>query len=393
MSINLDKDQQTVIDNFKNHKVMVISGGPGSGKTAIITEICNMLDSTNTTYALCGPTGKSAKRISELTKRKASTIHRLLKAGFGKWRHNKNNKLYTYKYVIVDESSMVDIELLWHLLQSFPDYVKFIFVGDMAQLPSVGPGAVLRDIIKCKKIPTYFLTQNHRQNKGSLIAENAKRINNGDLKLSFNDDMQFIQCENIIEIREKIPLFIEDFKTNGYNLLSDIQILTPQHNTKVGVTELNTMLRFYINPMAVPSEKFSVGDKVMQTTNNYNLNIFNGYIGTIVGENYYDYKIKFFNGEDDKTVINYPKSSSYDLMLAYVCTIHKYQGSEVKAGIIVVSNSHTYMWTRSLLYTAITRFKEKCIIVGDAQTFRKAILNTQENIRNSKLIERINGTL
>jgi exodeoxyribonuclease V alpha subunit len=392
----LDKDQQQVIDNFRKYNILIVSGGPGSGKTAIITEICNILDEDKISYALCGPTGKSAKRISELTKRKASTIHRLLKAGYGKWTYNKNNKLNTYKYIIIDEVSMVDVELLWHLLQSFPPFVKFILVGDVAQLPSVGPGAVLRDLIKCNKIPTYYLTQNHRQGSGSLIAENARRINNGELKLSFNEDMQFVSCENVIEIRERIPLFIEDFRKSSYNLLSDVQILTPQHNTKVGVTELNSMLRFYMNPTARPTEKMSVGDKVMQTTNNYQLNIYNGYVGTIIDDNYYNYKIKFFDGGDEEnaeSVIEYPKNNAYDLMLAYACTIHKYQGSEIKAGIVVVSNSHTYMWVRSLLYTAITRFKERCIILGDAQTFRKAILNTQENTRNSKLIERIRGTL
>jgi len=391
--LNLDKDQQKVIDNFQNHKISIITGGPGRGKTAIITEICNILDQNNLPYALCAPTGKAAKRMSELTKRKASTIHRLLKAGFGRWTYFRGNKLYTYKYVIIDETSMLDLELIWHLIQSFPDYTKFIFVGDIDQLPSVGPGTVLRDLVKSKLIPTYYLTINHRQGKGSLISENATRINNGELKLSFNEDIQFIECANVIEIREKIPLFIEDFKKSGYNLLSECQVLTPQHKTKVGVQELNDMLRYNMNESAIPSEKLSLYDKVMQTTNDYTLKVFNGYLGQIIEDNYYNYKIKFFDGSEDESIIEYPKSSASNLMLAYACTIHKYQGSEVKAGIIILSNAHTFMWDRQLLYTAVTRFKEKCIILGDSQTFRKAILTQKSGDRNSKLQERIKGLL
>jgi exodeoxyribonuclease V alpha subunit len=390
--LKLDIDQQRVIDEFRQHKLLIITGGPGRGKTAIITELCNILDSEHTTYALCAPTGKAAKRMAELTKRPASTIHRLLKAGYGRWTYNKNNRLHTYKYVICDETSMLDLELMWHLLQAFPDYTKFIFVGDIDQLPSVGPGTILRDLCRSGIIPTYRLTINHRQGLGSLIAHNATLVNEGKMKFTFGDDIVFIEANDPITIREKISNIIQGFKKLNYDLIKDVQVLTPQHKTKIGVAELNDMLRYSINPSARPTEKFSVGDKVMQTVNNYNLKIFNGYIGRIIESNYWEKKIEFFDGED-VNIIRYPKDNEYELMLAYACTIHKYQGSEVKAGIIVLSASHTFMWNRNLLYTAMTRFKERCVILGDAATFKKAIMSSTENVRNSKLMDRLHGRL
>lgn len=391
--LTLDLDQQKVIDNFRNHKLLIVSGSPGSGKTAIISHICDILDAENSKYLLCAPTGKAAKRMQELTQRPAATIHRTLKAGYGFWKHNRNKQIYDKNYVIVDEVSMLDLEVMWHLLQSFPDYTSFIFVGDVHQLPSVGPGSVLRDMVRSKLIPTYYLTYNHRQGKGSLIAHNATLINRGELKLTFGDDLQFIEASNPIEIREKVSSYIEVLKNDGYNLIQDCQVLSPQHSTAVGVQALNEMLRFSMNNTARPSEKLSVNDKVMQTANNYQLKIFNGYIGQILGETYSDYAIRFFDADDANTAVKYPKSNWQELMLAYCCTIHKYQGSEAKAGILILSNSHHYMWNRNLLYTAITRFKEKCIILGDVSTFKHAIMNNQESTRYSKLCDRLIGSI
>jgi exodeoxyribonuclease V alpha subunit len=388
----LDSDQQKVINEFQQHNITIISGPPGSGKTACIREICNILANDNQKFVLCGPTGKSAKRLQELTGKEAKTIHRLLKAGYGHWGYNASNKMYDIDFVIVDEMSMTDLELLWHLLQSFPSSAKFIFSGDVNQLPSVGPGTVLRDLVNSKLIPTYYLTHNHRQLKGSLITHNAGIINKGGLKLTFGDDIKFIEANNPIEIRELLPKLVAELENDGYNNIEEIQVLSPQHATPIGVSALNEMLRFIINPRSKPSEKFSVGDKVMQTTNNYELKIFNGYIGQILGQTSYDYAIKFFDA-DKNTVIKYPKQNSYELMLAYCTTIHKYQGSEAQSGIIVLSSSHTFMWNKELLYTAITRFREKCIIVGDAATFRKAITTPTLATRYSKLYERLKGLL
>ena len=391
----LDEHQQQAIDEFRKHKLLIITGGPGRGKTHVIKTICEILEANNHSYALCAPTGKAAKRMEELTKRKASTIHRLLNAGFGRWKYNKYNKLTTIQYVVVDETSMLDLEIVWHLLQAFPSHTHFVFVGDIDQLPSIGAGTVLRDLVRSGKVPTYYLKINHRQGKGSLIAENATYINEGKLVLTFDEDLRFIECENPIIIREHIDECIDELQSDGYNLISECQVLTPQHKTRIGVKDLNDMLRFKINKHAKPTEKFSVGDKVMQTVNNYNLGIFNGYVGQIISNDYYTLKIKFFDGteDDEVTYVDYPKTGLSELMLAYACTIHKYQGSESLAGVLVVSNSHHYMWTRNLLYTAITRFKEKCIIIGDSGTLRKAITNSTEQKRNSKLMDRIQGRL
>jgi exodeoxyribonuclease V alpha subunit len=391
--IKLDLDQQRVIDNFRSHNMQIISGSPGSGKTAIISYICDLLDTENIKYLLIAPTGKASKRMSELTKRPAKTIHRALKAGFGFWHFNENNKIYDINYVICDETSMLDLDVMHHLLQAFPVYTKFIFVGDVYQLPSVGPGSVLRDMVRSKLIPTYYLTYNHRQSKGSLIAHDATLINRGELKLTFGDDIKLVEADNPIDIRHEIEICIKELKADGYDLIADCQILTPQHSTMIGVTELNKMLRYLINDKAKPSEKFSIGDKVIQTVNNYQLKVFNGYIGKILGETYADYAIRFFDADDNTTAFKYPKSAWQELMLAYATTIHKFQGSETKAGILILSNSHHYMWNRNLLYTAITRFKEKCIIIGDLSTFKHAIQNNQEGTRYSKLCDRIRGIL
>jgi exodeoxyribonuclease V alpha subunit len=260
-------------------------------------------------------------------------------------------------------------------------------------LPSVGPGTVLRDLVKSNIIPTYRLTINHRQGLGSLIAHNATLINEGKLKLTFGEDIQFLKADNPISIREKIISLITEFRNKyNYDLIKDCQVLTPQHKTAVGVSELNTLLRYYMNPVAKPSEKISIGDKVMQTVNDYNLKVFNGYVGKVINKDYYFYYIEFFDG-DTITTVKYPVQSEQNLMLAYACTIHKYQGSEIKAGVIVLSSSHTFMWNRNLLYTAVTRFKERCIILGDEGTFKKAITNSTESSRNSKLIDRLHGRL
>jgi exodeoxyribonuclease V alpha subunit len=391
--LELDVYQKRVIDEFQQHKVCVVTGGPGRGKTAIITEICTILDIARMPYALCAPTGKAAKRMSELTGRSASTIHRLLNAGFGSWRYNAENQIQTYKYVICDETSMIDLEIMWHLLQAFPSYTKFIFVGDVDQLPSVGPGTVLRDMCRSGIVPVYRLIINHRQGKGSLIAHNASLVNEGKLKFTFGDDIQYVKADNSIDVREKISFLIDDLKNKGYDLIRDCQVLTPQHKTNIGVIELNNMLRYKINNSAIPTERISVGDKVMQSVNNYNLKVFNGYIGRVLERNYWGLRIEFFDGENETKVIQYDKDYEKDLILAYACTIHKYQGSEVKAGIIVLSSSHTYMWNRNLLYTAMTRFKELCIILGDETTFKKAVINSMENTRNSKLMDRLRGGL
>lgn len=389
-----DVDQTNVILSFLGQKDIIITGGPGTGKSHLTKIICKILDRTGQSYALCAPTGKAAKRLQEVTGHSAKTIHRFLGGTVEtshystfEWKYNAGNQITKYNTIVIDECSMLDVNLAWKLIQAIPNEVNLIFIGDVDQLAPVGPGAFFRDLIKSGITKTYWLKTNHRQGKGSLIAENALRINRGEMRLTMGDDLSFIEASNPIAAREKILNLILKLAEDYPNTLEDVQVLSPQKSTVVGVTALNEMLRFELNPNAKSNQKFSVGDKVMQTKNNYKLQIFNGFCGIIADETKTDYLINFFG--NDKQV-KYPKSlSRSQLMLAYCCTVHKYQGSECKAGIIVISSSHTWMLTRNLIYTGITRFKEKCILLADMMGLKRAIHNTKEQTRYSRLLEKL----
>ena len=383
-----DKDQEDTLNDYYNENISIITGGPGTGKSYITKFICDELDINKQNFVLCAPTGKAAKRLQEVTGRKAFTLHRLLRANFTdfSWGYNSENQLTRYDWVVVDESSMIDIVLAWRLLQALPIETRIIFIGDVDQLAPVGPGSFFRDMIKSGKIVTFRLRTNHRQGKGSMIAENALRINRGELKLSFGPDLIFEEAQNPIIVREKITELVAELKEDYPDVLRDIQILSPQKGTQIGTEALNKMLRYELNPTARSDQPFSVGDKIMQTVSNYRLDVFNGFVGEILEVSRSGYRIDFF---DHKTV-DYPINLQKQLMLAYACTIHKYQGSEVKAGILIISTTHTYMLTRNLIYTGMTRFKEKCIILADRMGLKRAITNRREATRYSRLLERLN---
>jgi exodeoxyribonuclease V alpha subunit len=384
----LDEDQAEAVKSSAWSYLMVVTGGPGTGKTHVIKRIADLLSGER--VGLCAPTGKAAKRMQELTGRKAFTIHRMLGAGFGTWKYNEQHQLTSYGVVICDESSMLDMDLCYRLIQALPFGTRLILVGDVDQLPPVGPGSPFKDLILTKRVPVVRLRTNHRQGKGSNIATNALAINKGSMQLQISEDFTFVECDSHIDVREKLPEILKNLKKEGYDLIKDVQVLSPQKSTNVGVEELNKFLRHHLNPNASLYNKFAVSDKVMQTVNDYQLKIFNGYCGQIVDETAYTWKIQFF---DEEFIFDYPKNKTLGdfpaLVPAYCTTVHKFQGSEMKAGICIVSSSHTYMLTRNLLYTAITRFKEKCIIMGDLQALKRAISNTREQDRFSKLYERI----
>jgi exodeoxyribonuclease V alpha subunit len=379
-----DLDQQCAIETALTSNTCIITGGPGTGKTTVTKRICDLVEAQDMgSMILCAPTGKAAKRLEEVTGRKAFTIHRAFRAGFGIWKTGPKDMI-SCDWLIIDECSMLDIQLAWRVLRATPRRTRIIFVGDKNQLPPVGPGAFLRDLIKSSMIPVCILRQNHRQGEGSLIAENALTINDGGLKLMFNDsDMIYEEASNPIIIREKLlPLVNELGKKFG---IDNVQILSPQKQTAVGVEALNRILRFKLNPHADAHEKFSVGDRVMQTQNNYKLDIFNGYVGIIQKVSRERYVIDFF----DKGDVEYPRSISDQLIHAYCCTVHKFQGSEVPAGILILSTAHTYMLTRNLIYTGMTRFKKCCVFLGDQMALRRSVTNTRENTRYTKLLERL----
>jgi len=274
------------------------------------------------------------------------------------------------------------------VLRAVPRSTRIIFVGDKNQLPPVGPGAFLRDLIRSTTVSVCILRHNHRQGPGSLIAENALTINDGGMKLMFNGiDMSWVEADNPIIIREKLLPIIDQLSAE-YGINS-VQVLSPQKGTSVGIEALNPILRYKLNPNADAHQKFSIGDRVMQTQNNYKLDIFNGFVGIIVAINRGDYIIEFF----DKGEVVYPKSISDQLIHAYCCTVHKFQGSEVPAGILILSTAHTYMLTRNLIYTGMTRFKKCCVFLGDKMALRRSCTNTREDTRFTKLLERLQGVL
>jgi exodeoxyribonuclease V alpha subunit len=392
-NINLDPQQVQALQMYDKSNLFILTGGPGTGKTTITRTICSHLQKRKKHFSLCAPTGKAAKRLQEVTGHYAMTIHRRFGAGFGTWKYGPKRKLSGLDYLIIDECSMLDTHLAWRVLRALPTNTCIIFIGDANQLPPVGPGAFLRDIIQSNIVPNVTLLTNHRQDKGSLIAQNALTIHRGGRRLEFRDeidgDMMYVQADNAIRVRERIiPLLRNMIKEEGYGE-DDLQVLTPQKSTNIGTISLNKLLRYEFNKNAdarkLMNDKFCVGDRVMQTVNDYKLNIFNGYVGKIVKDSGVNWKINF----QDVGTILYPKNMDDQLMLSYACTVHKFQGSEVPAGIVILSVSHTYMLTRNLLYTAMTRFKEKCIFLGELVALKRAIDNTKEDKRYTKLVERL----
>jgi len=241
-----DKDQEEALTSYYNENISIITGGPGTGKSYITKYICEELEMNDHSFVLSAPTGKAAKRLQEVTGRKAFTMHRLLGAGqFGEWRYNAENQLAKYDWIIIDEASMIDIELAWRLLQAIPLETRIVLIGDIDQLAPVGPGSFFRDLILSKKIKIFRLQTNHRQGKGSLIAENALRINRGELHLTFGPDLYFEEADNPIIVREKITSLVKELQEEYPDVLRDIQVLSPQksHNNWDGSNKQDAPLR------------------------------------------------------------------------------------------------------------------------------------------------------
>ena len=407
MDIVLDPDQRLVLQEFFKHNVSIITGGPGTGKSFITKSIVDILEAKGKTVGLCAPTGKAARRLAAAVNtdgggRPSYTIHRLLggNPATGRWKYDEFNKLYAYHWIIVDEASMIDIELARNLLRAIPTTTSIIFVGDVDQLAPVGPGSFFKDLIRSNVFRVFYLRTNHRQGAGSLIAENALRINAGSMRLSFGSDLIFAEASNPIDMRAQIKHLIvslkKDFGKDNTDFLQTSQVLSPQHKTVIGVQEMNKLLRFWINPNALAYEPFSVGDKVMQMTNDYNLMIFNGTVGMVMHGQTDKYIVDF----GDAGIVDYPRQrktkynpSGTNLSLAYCSTVHKFQGSECECGILIISTAHTWMLTRNLLYTGMTRFKKRCILLADRQGLKRAIRNDREQLRYTRFVERLRDTV
>jgi len=395
MGIAFATSQRAAIREAITKKLMVVTGGPGTGKTTIVRAIIEIFLAKALRVLLCAPTGRAAKRLTESTGREAKTIHRLLEfdAGLNGFRRGRENPL-DVDLLVVDEVSMVDMVLMNRLLQAVPPWACLVLVGDVDQLPSVGAGSVLTDLIESKTIPVARLTEVHRQAGSSWIVRAAHAVNRGEEPESApvgNGDFYFIEAnepEAIIGIirqmvTERIP------KKFGFDPFRDVQILTPQVKTELGVINLNRELQAALNPggSSVPEVKrldttFRTGDKVMQIQNNYNREVFNGDIGRVIDMNIDEQTmIVEFEGR----AVEYDFNDLDELQLAYACSVHKLQGSEYPAVVIPVHTQHYTMLQRNLLYTAITRGRKLVALVGSRKALWRAVTNMETKQRYSLL--------
>ena len=400
--IRLSPEQVGAVNLASRSKVMVLTGGPGTGKTTIIKAIISLFLSATSRKRifLAAPTGRAAKRMSEATDMKAKTLHRLLEYnpqthGFSR---NEDTPLEC-DLLIVDEASMMDIVIFYYLLKAVPPGARVIFVGDIFQLPSVGPGAVLQDIIDSKALPVAMLSQIFRQSDASDIALMAHQIKEGQLPRLQNPrdgktDFYFMRQDEpeaasqlIVDlVKRRLPAHY------GWDPLADIQVLTPMHQGIVGAENLNRLLQEALNPngleMARGERRFRVGDKVMQTRNNYDLDVFNGDIGIVVQARV-DVKelVVDFDGEE-KT---YQAADLDELVPAYAISIHKSQGSEYPCVVIPIMTTNFVMLRRNLLYTGITRGKKLVVIVGQPRAMEIAVARNETSARCTRLAERLSG--
>ena len=400
LAVVLSKEQWSALRTTLSSKVSIVTGGPGTGKTTLVRAILAVFEGAGKRVLLAAPTGRAAKRLSEVTGHDAKTIHRMLAYNFKKGRFQKNEKNpLDAQVVIVDEASMVDIFLMFSLVKAVPPTAVLILVGDVYQLPPVGPGNVLADMIDSKQVPVVFLKEIFRQARESLIVVNAHQINQGYFpNIPASDpqrlqDFYFIEQDDpekvlstIVELCcERIP---GRFK---FHPLSDIQVLTPMHKGIVGTANLNRALQQALNPSNDMIEHvgrtFRCRDKVMQVRNNYAKEVFNGDIGTI---SRIERKTDRLTVQYDGRSVNYDFSDLDELVLAYAVSVHKSQGSEYTAVILPVMTQHFVLLQRNLIYTGITRAKELVVLIGTKQALAIAIRNDRPQRRMTRLAARLN---
>lgn len=418
-NINLSAKQKEAIQSINSNNVVIITGGPGTGKTTIIKNVIDIYKSHGKKVVLCAPTGRAAKRMTEMTGEEAKTLHRLLEIG----KIEKDNEFTIMNYevapidadvIIVDEASMVDIYLMNYLLNGIYQGTKLILVGDTDQLPSVGPGSVLKDIINSERIKTIFLDEIFRQAAQSKIIVNSHRVNDGEYFLDkeeqegLKDDFFYIKEKSQDIMLDQIILLCKGRLKNfgDYDFFENIQILSPTKKGLLGTKELNKKLQEELNPSSdEKNEKkvgeviFREGDRVMQVKNNYDIywekgntlsltyesgtGIFNGELGKIVKIDFLNKQIKILF--DDEKEAWYAFSDMDQIEHAYAITVHKAQGSEFDVVIMVVTQSSAMLLTRNLLYTGLTRAKKLLILIGNDNVVKFMIQNADTKIRNTGL--------
>ena len=400
LAIALSEEQVDALEKILSFRVAIITGGPGTGKTTLIRSINAIFEVFGKKVLLAAPTGRAARRLSEVTRREAKTIHRLLGVNFqdGLFNKNKDNPLEA-DAVIIDEASMLDTLLMFHLINAVPMTAVLVLVGDVFQLPSIGPGNVLSDMIKSAQAPVFYLKKIFRQASQSPIILNAHRIRNGELPVlrSLSDseglsEFYFLEqgdpnrvVSTIVELCTKIIP-----ETFSFDPMHDVQVLTPMHKGLVGTTHLNQVLQKILNPNPVMVETtgttFKIGDKVMHLKNNYQKDVFNGDIGTISAV---DIKEHIFSVDYYGRMVDYDFTETDEVSLAYAISVHKSQGSEYPAVILPIMVQHYVLLQRNLLYTAITRGKSLVIIIGTKKALTIALKNDMPKKRLSGLAFRL----
>ncbi|WP_434133586.1 ATP-dependent RecD-like DNA helicase [Sporomusa sphaeroides] len=396
--VTLAAAQRQALAAAMTHGVLVLTGGPGTGKTTTVKGILALLEQQGLKIVLGAPTGRAAKRLAETSGRGAMTIHRLLEAGGGAddepiFARDELNPLDA-DAVIVDETSMMDMLLTSYFLQAVPDGCRVVLVGDVDQLPAVGPGSVLKDIIRSGAIPVVRLTEVFRQAGESMIVLNAHRINRARLPEFGSNDFQFREMPDSESAAKAIvELCQTELTQEGFDSWRDVQVLSPMHRQPCGVENLNRLLQAALNPpkdgkdyIQSVNQVLREGDKVMQVRNNYTKRVFNGDIGYILA--IADGKVLVRYPEDD---VVYDKGEHDELTLAYAMSVHKSQGSEYPVVVMPLTPGHHIMLQRNLLYTAVTRAKERVILLGTKAALNTAVMSDRTRRRYSLLAERLQG--
>lgn len=395
LAITLSLEQLTALEKILIHRAVIITGGPGTGKTTLIRSINAVFSALGKHVLLAAPTGRAARRLSEVTRSKAKTIHKLLGFNFkeGLFEKNPDNPLDA-DAMIIDEVSMVDTFLMYHLIKALPMTSVLILVGDIFQLPSVGPGNVLSDMIKSKLIPVFYLKKIFRQAQESPIVVNAHRVRRGESPVlkplgdsNGVSEFYFLEQHN----QNKVVSTIVELCTRtiperfDFDPMHEVQVLTPMHKGVIGTTNLNQVLQKVLNPNPVMIEAmgsaFKIGDKIMHLKNNYQKEVFNGDIGIISSV---DRKEKQLSVDYYGRIVTYAFTEMDEISLAYAISVHKSQGSEYPAVLLPIMTQHFVLLQRNLLYTAMTRGKNLVILVGTQKALNIAL-------RNNKPTERLSG--
>lgn len=392
LQIKLAEHQQKAVSLALSEKVLIITGGPGTGKSTITKAILAISDKLTSQILLAAPTGRAAKRMAEITGREAKTIHSLLEVDFqkGGFKRGKENPLEC-DLLIVDEASMIDTPLLYNLLKAIPSHARLLLVGDIDQLPSVGPGNILKDMIGSKCLTVVQLTEIFRQAAGSRIITNAHMINKGlfpDISVHSDSDFFFIEAEEQEDVLKHIVVLVTQRLPRKYNFdpIRQIQVLAPMRRGSIGTENLNVVLQEALNAREGALTRFGrnylEGDKVMQIRNDYKREVFNGDVGVIktIDQENQELLVQF-----DERDVAYDFSDLDDLVLAYAVSIHKYQGSECPCVVIPVHTAHFKLLTRNLLYTGVTRGKRLVILVGTKKALSIAVRNDEVQKRYTGL--------